>query len=58
MQNVFKMKKKPVNVLRREKKKKIDQLKNKTFKHEVNYIFNTFYRNQITELYREITKRK
>ena len=39
---------------RRDNKKRVDLIKKSTVQTEVKYIFNTFYRNQVSALYRQI----
>ena len=47
-----------VNDQRREKKKKTDMLKKKTEKNELKVVFNTVYRDQVSDLYRAVTRDK
>jgi len=49
--------KKRVNDKRRENKKRGDLLKKGSYKHEVDHVFNKFYRDQVSELYRMISNR-
>ncbi|MBF0216242.1 MAG: hypothetical protein HQL30_04530 [Candidatus Omnitrophica bacterium] len=58
MPRLMKERTKSVNDIRREKKKELDKIKNKTYKHEVNYIYNTFYKDQISALYKQVTGKK
>jgi hypothetical protein len=58
MPRLMKERTKSVNDIRREKKKELDRIKNKTYKHDVNYIYNTFYKDQITALYKQVTGKK
>lgn len=52
---MFPREEKELSFRRREIKKKVD-FENKNFKHEVNLIFNTFYKKQVSALYREVIR--
>jgi hypothetical protein len=49
---------KEINDKRRENKRRTDMLKNKAAKNELKVVFNTVYRDQVSALYREVTKPK
>ena len=50
--------KKAINDKRRENKKKTDKFKKGSLNHELNVVFNTFYRDQVAALYKQVTKGK
>jgi hypothetical protein len=54
MGRLFEKDKKGINAIRRENKKRADLMEKKSHKHEVNVIFNKFYKNQVATLYREV----
>ena len=43
-----------INDRRRENKKRSDLLQKEPFKHEVSLVYNTFYREQVSSLYRAV----
>ena len=43
---------------RKENKKRIDALRKTVSKNELKVVFNDFYRDQVSALYREVTGRK
>jgi hypothetical protein len=58
MSALFKRKKTSIAEGRRRNKKSSDMAKKQTFKHNVNTVFNTFYKNQVTALYKEVCRDK
>ena len=48
--------KRGINAIRRENKRHSVLLKRKFFRHEVNFVFNTFYKKQVEALYRQISR--
>ncbi|HNX91445.1 MAG TPA: hypothetical protein PKY78_06875 [Candidatus Omnitrophota bacterium] len=52
------VRKKGINERKLENKVRNDVMSKQVYKHEVNIVFNKFYRDQVTELYNEVMKRK
>jgi len=50
--------KKGINARRRENKKRSDLLNKRSAKHEVNLVFNKFYKDQVEALYKAVSKGK
>ena len=53
MSGVFQKQDKEINSRRRANKKRRD-IEKRTYQHEVNMVFNKFYKNQVASLYREV----
>jgi len=55
---LFRQKDNGIIARRREKKKRSDLLKNRSFRHEVNVVFNKVYKKQVEALYRAVGRGK
>ncbi|MBU0571911.1 MAG: hypothetical protein KJ995_04780 [Candidatus Omnitrophica bacterium] len=54
----FTGRKEEINDRRRRSKRRGDLSRKKYFKHEVNFIYNTFYREQVSSLYNAVQGKK